>query len=67
MPCRTRTDDELFDPYEQALLWTESDVGIVVTPDEQMHLLAISDLVVTDSVGYSLNTLTTVILARQSN
>jgi hypothetical protein len=36
------TDNELFDPYEQALLWTESDVGIVVTPDEQMHLLAIT-------------------------
>ena len=47
------TDDELFDPYEQALLWTESDVGIVVTPDEQMHLLAISDRVVTDSVGHT--------------
>ena len=58
MPCRTRTDDELFDPYEQALLWTESDVGIVVTPDEQMHLLAISDRVVTDSVGHSVDTLT---------
>ena len=52
------TDDELFDPYEQALLWTESDVGIVVTPDEQMHLLAISDRVVTDSVGHSVDTLT---------
>ena len=51
------TDDELFDPYEQALLWTESDVGIVVTPDEQMHLLAISDRVVTDSVGHSVDTL----------
>jgi hypothetical protein len=50
------TDDELFDPYEQALLWAESDVGIVVTPDEQMHLLAISDRVVTDSVGHSVDT-----------
>ena len=48
----------MFDPYEQALLWTESDVGIVVTPDEQMHLLAISDRVVTDSVGHSVDTLT---------
>jgi hypothetical protein len=52
------TDDELFDPYEQALLWAESDVGIVITPDEQMHLLAISDRVVTDSVGHSVDTLT---------
>jgi hypothetical protein len=51
-------NDDLFDPYEQALLWTESDVGIVVTPDEQMHLLAISDRVVTDSVGHSVDTLT---------
>jgi hypothetical protein len=52
------TDDELFDPYEQALLWAESDVGIVITPDEQMHLLAISDRVVTDTVGHSVDTLT---------
>jgi hypothetical protein len=48
----------LFDPYEQALLWAESDVGIVITPDEQMHLLAISDRVVTDTVGHSVDTLT---------
>lgn len=26
------TDDELFDPYEQALLWTESDVLLALCP-----------------------------------
>jgi len=48
----------VFDPYEQALLWAGSDVGIVVPPDEQMHLVAISDAVVNDSVGDRADTLT---------
>lgn len=49
---------DVFDPYEQALLWAGSDVGIVVPPDEQMHLVAISDAVVNDSVGDPADTLT---------
>jgi hypothetical protein len=43
--------DDVFDPYEQALLWTDAEVGIVVTEDEQMHVVAISDHAVTDCVG----------------
>jgi hypothetical protein len=49
---------DVFDPYQQALLWTGSDVGIVVPPDEQMHLVAISDAVANDSVGDQADTLT---------
>jgi hypothetical protein len=48
----------LFDPNEQALLWAGSDVGIVVDRDEQMHLVAIDDAVVSDSVGHPADTLT---------
>jgi hypothetical protein len=50
-------DDDVFDPYERALLWAGSDVGIVVPPDEQMHLVGICESVVTDSVGDPVDTL----------
>jgi hypothetical protein len=32
--------DELFDPYELALLWSRSAVGIFVATDEHMHFRA---------------------------
>ena len=51
-------NDDLFDPYEQALIWSDSDVGIIVTADEQMHLVAITDRVVTDCVSAPVDTLT---------
>ena len=51
-------NDDLFDPYEQALIWSDSDVGIIVTADEQMHLVAITDRVVTDCVGTPVDTFT---------
>ncbi|MCA2247513.1 hypothetical protein JF729_06845 [Mycobacterium intracellulare] len=51
-------DDDFLDPYEQALLWTEAEVGILVTSDEQMHLVAIGDRVVADCVGEQSETLT---------
>ena len=41
------------DPYEQALLWMQAQLGIVVTAEERMHLVAISDHVVTDCIGAS--------------
>ncbi|KEF95046.1 hypothetical protein K883_05231 [Mycobacterium sp. TKK-01-0059] len=46
------------DPYEQALLWTQAQLGIVVTVEERMHLVAISDHVVTDCIGKQVETLT---------
>jgi hypothetical protein len=49
---------DVFDPYEQALLWAGSDMGIVVAPDEQMHVVAVNDTVVDDSVGDPADTLT---------
>lgn len=51
-------DDDLFDPYEQALLWSESDVGIVIGPDEQMHVVGMSQHVVAECVGDTVDTLT---------
>lgn len=48
--------NELFDPYEQVLIWDEADVGIVITANEQMHLTAISERVVPDCVGSSADT-----------
>lgn len=51
-------NDDLFDPYEQALMWSDSDVGIIVTADEQMHLVAITHRVVTDCVGTPADTFT---------
>ena len=51
------SDDDLFDPYEQALMWTQARLGIITT-DEHMHLIAISDSVVTDSIGEPADTLT---------
>jgi hypothetical protein len=51
-------DDDLFDPYEQALLRSESDVGIVIGPDEQMHLVGMNQHVVTECVGDTADTLT---------
>jgi hypothetical protein len=50
--------DGLLDPYEQVLIWTESDVGIIVTPDEQIHLAAISDHLVADCIGDRADTFT---------
>lgn len=46
------------DPYEQALLWMQAQLGIVVTAEERMHLVAISDHVVTDCIGEQVETLT---------
>jgi hypothetical protein len=52
--------DELFDPYELALLWSQSAVGIFIGTDELMHFVQIGAAVVTDCLGNgSVQTLTT--------
>jgi hypothetical protein len=52
--------DELFDPYELALLWSRSAVGIFVAIDEQMHFVQIAPTVVADCLGNgAVQTLTT--------
>jgi hypothetical protein len=48
----------LFDRDEQALPWAGSQVGIVVAPDGQMRLVAISDAVVAEGIGDPVDTLT---------
>ncbi|GAB4664128.1 hypothetical protein MOKP76_13850 [Mycobacterium avium subsp. hominissuis] len=52
------SNSDSMDPYEQALLWTQAQLGIVVTAEERMHLVAISDHVVTDCIGKQVETLT---------
>jgi hypothetical protein len=52
--------DELFDPYELALLWSRSAVGVFVATDEQMHFVQIGPTVVADCLGNgAVQTLTT--------
>jgi hypothetical protein len=48
------------DRDEHALLWAGSHVGTVVSPDERMHLVAIGEEVVADSIGDPVDTLTAV-------
>lgn len=48
------------DRDDQALLRAGSQVGIVVSPDKRMHLVALGDSVVADTVGHPVDTLTAV-------
>jgi hypothetical protein len=47
-------DEELFDPFELALIHSERPVGILVDADEDLHLVEIRPGVVADGMGPSL-------------
>jgi hypothetical protein len=40
--------DDMFDPYEQALIWGNDDVGIVITSDQEMRLVKMGDRIIAD-------------------